>query len=241
MDNNIFGSPILTNSKAVQAENARFMSGVYGWMSGGLILSGLIAYYLGTNEELAMSFITNRPLFWILIIAQIGSVFFLSARIQKISATTATLVYALYAALTGVTMSVIFLVYTRESIYHVFGITAFSFAGLSAFGFFTKRDLGPIGSFCTMGLFGLVGFFLVSMIFPSIMSDQVSIVASLAGVVIFAGLTAYDTQKIKQMNIIGNEGTDEDRKETIIGALTLYLDFINLFMMLLRLTGNRRR
>ena len=157
------------------------------------------------------------------------------------SSVTATLIYLAYAALTGLTLSVIFLIYTQDSIEQVFMITSFAFAGLSAFGYFTKRDLGPIGTFCTMGLFGLVGFSLISLFFPSLMTSQVSYVYSLAGVLIFSGLTAYDTQKIKASNILGNEGTDEDHKETIFGALTLYLDFINLFMMLLRLMGGRRK
>ena len=106
--------------------------------------------------------------------------------------------------------------------------------------FVTKKDLGPVGTFCHMGLWGLVGFSLLSIFFPSMLGGQMGMIYSLVGVVVFAGLTAYDTQKIKQSNIIGNEGTAEDHKETIIGALTLYLDFINLFLMILRLMGNRR-
>jgi hypothetical protein len=120
-------------------------------------------------------------------------------------------------------------------------VTAFSFAGLSAFGYVTKKDLGPIGTFCHMGLWGLIGFSLLSFIFPSIMGSTAQTVYSLCGIVIFAGLTAYDTQKIKAMNVLGNEGTSEDHKETIYGALKLYLDFINLFLMILRLMGNRRK
>ena len=122
----------------------------------------------------------------------------------------------------------------------VFMMTAMGFAGLSFFGFVTKRDLGPVGSFCMMGLFGLVGYGLIALFFPSLMGAQASFVYSMAGVVVFSGLTAYDTQKIKEMNVLGNEGTDEDRKEAIFGALTLYLDFVNLFLNLLRLLGKRR-
>mgnify|MGYP000408299881 CR=1 FL=1 len=167
-------------------------------------------------------------------------VLYLSLAIKRMSAATATLVYLIYAALTGLTFSVIFLVYTQESIASVFGLTAFAFAGLSGFGYFTKRDLGPIGSFCMMGLFGMIGFALLSIFMPSLMGGVSGQVYSAIGVLVFAGLTAYDTQKIKSLNILGNEGTAEDHKETIFGALTLYLDFINLFMMLLRLTGKRR-
>jgi FtsH-binding integral membrane protein len=226
--------------QSIAEENVRFMTGVYKWMTIGLLLTGCIAYYFGTNEEYAMQIASNRILFYGMVIAQFGLVIYLSARINKMSAKTATVIYLLYAALTGVTFSTIFLIYTQDSIYSTFLLTAFSFAGLSAFGFITKRDLGPIGTFCHMGLWGLVGFSILSIFFPSMLGGQMGTVFSLVGVVVFAGLTAYDTQKIKNSNIIGNEGTEEDHKETISGALTLYLDFINLFLMLLRLVGGRR-
>ena len=224
----------------VAAENARFMTRVYGWMAAGLCLTGLVASSLGQNEELALAVVQNRPLFWGLVIAQFGAVLALSGLIQRMSAMVAGLVFFAYAALTGVTLSTIFLVYSSSSIVEVFGLTAFSFAGLSAFGLVTKRDLGPVGSFCTMGLFGLVGFSLLSLFFPSMRGAGSNFVMSMVGLLVFSGLTAYDTQKIKAMNIIGNEGTDEDRKEAVSGALTLYLDFVNLFLSLLRLLGRSR-
>lgn len=164
----------------------------------------------------------------------------LSSLINRISALTATFIYFLYAGLTGLTLSSIFLVYTGSSIAGVFSITAFGFAGLSGVGYVTKRDLGPVGSFCMMGLFGLVGFALLSMLFPSLMTEGASFVFSIVGIIVFAGLTAYDTQKIKAMNAPGDETTDAGRKKAIFGALQLYLDFINLFLSLLRLTGRRR-
>jgi FtsH-binding integral membrane protein len=225
----------------IQQENARFMSGVYKWMTIGILLTSLISYYVSRSPELINVIVMNKFVFYGLIIAQLGAVFYLSIRIEKMSAVMATIIYLAYAALTGLTLSVIFLIYTQDSIEQVFMITSFAFAGLSAFGYFTKRDLGPIGTFCTMGLFGLVGFSIISLFFPSLMTGQVSYIYSIAGVIIFSGLTAYDTQKIKASNIIGNEGTAEDHKETIFGALTLYLDFINLFLMLLRLMGGRRK
>ncbi len=232
---------VFSNPRAVAEENARVMSRVYQWMTIGIVLTGLIAYWIGNNPQLVYQLVANKLVFYGLIIVQLGAVFYLSASIQKISAFAATLIYLLYACLTGVTLSVIFVIYTAESIQGAFFTTAFSFAGLSFFGFVTKKDLGPIGTFCHMGLWGLIGFALLSWIFPSLMGSQTSMIYSLFGIAIFAGLTAYDTQKIKQMNIIGNEGTEEDHKETIYGALTLYLDFINLFLMILRLMGNRRR
>jgi FtsH-binding integral membrane protein len=194
------------------------MSRVYGWMTAGLCLTGLVAWDVSGNPQLVQTIFGNPPLLWGLIIAQIG----------------------LYAGLTGLTLSSIFLVYTNSSIAEVFAVTAFGFAGLSGFGFVTKRDLGPVGSFCMMGLFGLIGFGLISMIFPRLMTAGASFVFSIVGIIVFAGLTAYDTQKIKRMNAPGYEGTDAGRKQAIIGALMLYLDFINLFLSLLRLLGRRR-
>lgn len=225
---------------SIAAENARFMSRVYGWMTGGLCVTGLVAWNVAGNPAVVQTIFGNRMLFWALIIAQLGAVAALSWLINRISGAVATLIYVLYAALTGLTLSSIFLVYTGSSIAQVFGVTAFGFAGLSGFGYVTKRDLGPVGSFCMMGLFGLVGFALLSMFFPSLMGAGASFVFSIVGIIVFAGLTAYDTQRIKAMNAPGSEGTDAARKTAIFGALTLYLDFINLFLSLLRLTGRRR-
>jgi FtsH-binding integral membrane protein len=225
---------------AIAADNARFMSRVYGWMTGGLCLTGAVAWNVAGNPDMVRAIFGNRMLFWALIIAQLGLVIALSGLINRISALTATIIYFLYAGLTGITLASIFLVYTGSSIAQVFGVTAFSFAGLSGVGFVTKRDLGPVGSFCMMGLFGLVGYSLLSIIFPSMMSGGGSFVFAIIGVIVFAGLTAYDTQKIKRMNVAGEEGTEAGRKKAIFGALTLYLDFINLFLSLLRLMGRRR-
>lgn len=234
------GQPTPYVPAAISAENARFMSRVYGWMTLGLTVTGAIAWRVGQDPALVTSLVTNRLLFWALVIAQFGAVIALSGLIQKINAATATAIYLAYAALTGLTLSVIFFVYTSSSIAQVFGLTAFSFAGLSGFGYVTKRDLGPVGSFCIMGLFGMVGFSLISMFFPSLMTGGASFVFSIVGIVVFAGLTAYDTQRIKAMNVIGNADAGENRKLAIHGALALYLDFINLFLSLLRLTGRRR-
>ena len=225
---------------AIAEENARFMAGVYKWMTIGILLTFAISYYISITPSLVEMVIMNKFVFYGLIIAQLGAVFYLSMAINKMSAMTATLIYLLYAGLTGITLSVIFLAYTQESIQSAFLLTGFSFAGLSAFGFVTKRDLGPIGTFCHMGLWGMIGFGIITMFFPSLMTSSASKIYGIAGVIIFSGLTAYDTQKIKNSNILGNEGTEEDHKETIFGALTLYLDFINLFLSILRLMGNRR-
>jgi len=227
-------------TSAIAAENARFMSRVYGWMTGGLCVTGFVAWNVAGDPALVQTIFGNRMLFWALIIAQLGAVAALSFLINKINGAVATVIYIAYAALTGLTLSSIFLLYTGSSIAQVFGVTAFGFAGLSFFGLVTKRDLGPVGSFCMMGLFGLIGFALLSMFFPSLMGAGGSFVFSIVGIIVFAGLTAYDTQRIKAMNVPGSEGTDGARKTAIFGALTLYLDFINLFLSLLRLTGRRR-
>ncbi|MEQ1947474.1 MAG: Bax inhibitor-1/YccA family protein [Bryobacteraceae bacterium] len=216
------------------------MSRVYGWMTAGLSLTGVVAWSVAGSPEMISAIFGNRLLFWGLIIAQLGAVSVLAGWINKISGAVATAIYFAYAALTGLTLSSIFIAYTGSSIASVFGTTAFAFAGLSATGYLTKRDLGPVGSFCIMGLWGLVGFALLSMLFPSLMGEGASFVFSLVGIIVFAGLTAYDTQRIKQMNTAGEEGTEMGRKKAIFGALTLYLDFINLFLSLLRLTGRRR-
>ncbi len=225
---------------SIAAENARFMSRVYGWMTGGLCLTGVVAWNVAGNPQLVQAIFGNRLLFWGLIIAQLGVVFLLSGVINRISGLTATLIYFLYAGLTGLTLSSIFLVFTGSSISQVFVVTACGFAGLSGVGYLTKRDLGPVGSFCVMGLFGLVGFGLLSMFFPSLMGAGASFVYSIVGIIVFAGLTAYDTQNIKGMNAPASEGTDAARRTAIFGALRLYLDFINLFLSLLRIAGRRQ-
>jgi FtsH-binding integral membrane protein len=243
MNNRPFGVPPIGNQAyapiSISAENARFMSRVYGWMTGGLCITGAVALYVSGNPEMVRTIVGNPILFWALIIAQLGAVFALSGLINRISATTATAIYVGYAVLTGLTLSSIFLIYTGSSIASTFATTALGFGGLSAFGLVTKRDLGPIGSFCTMGLFGLIGFGLLSMFFPSLMGGPGSFIFSIVGLIVFAGLTAYDTQKIKNMNVSGADG-EAQRKGAIMGALMLYLDFINLFLSLLRLTGRRR-
>lgn len=219
---------------------AGFMTRVYQWMSIGVLLTAGISTYIGTNEALATTIATNRGLFWVLIIAQFGVVIGLSAMINRMTAAMALGLFMLYSALTGVTFSTIFLIYTQASIQSAFFTTACGFAGLSAFGFFTKKDLGPVGTFCSMGLFGLIGYSLLALFFPTMMGGAAGLVFSLVGLLIFAGLTAYDTQKIKLMG--QHAYSEEERsKLTVIGALTLYLDFINLFLIILRFTGDRRR
>ncbi len=221
------------------AVSAGFMTRVYQWMSIGVLLTAGVSSYIGSNEGWAMTIATNKILFWGLIIAQFGTVIALSAMINRMSVTLATGLFLAYSALTGVTFSTLFLVYSLPSIQSAFFTTSIGFAGLTAFGYLTKKDLGPIGSFCMMGLFGMIGYSILAMFFPAMMGGTAGLVYSFIGLLIFAGLTAYDTQKIKLMGQHAINA-EERSKITILGALTLYMDFINLFLIILRFSGNRR-
>lgn len=230
----------ISTTGSLVSTTAQFMTKVYSWMSIGILITAAISIFISGDENLIQSIVTNPVLFYGCIIAQLAVVLSMSFLMQRINALTATLLYLAYAALTGVTFSILFLIYTKESMANIFVLTSFSFAGLSAVGFFTKRDLGPVGAFCSMGLFGMIGWGLLSLFFPSMMSGTSSTVYSIVGIIVFAGLTAYDTQKIKAIGAASEYGSDSNKKAAIFGALTLYLDFINLFINLLRLMGRRR-
>ena len=230
-----FSRPMSIDAHA--AEQQRFMVRVYNWMAAGLAITGFMAFYVSSSPAMMNILFGNPVLPIILIIAQIGLVFWLASRVMQMGVSQATGVFLLYAGLTGVTFSTLFVVYTSASITSTFLVTAGTFGAMSLYGYTTKKDLTSWGSFLFMGLIGLI---IASVVNMFMQNSMMSTIISYAGVLIFVGLTAYDTQKIKEMNIIGNEGTDEDTKEAIRGALTLYLDFINLFLMLLRLMGDRR-
>ncbi len=230
-------SPVGTSVDAVAAEQQRFMVRVYSWMTSGLVVTGAVAYTVSSTPALAQAILGNPLIVIVLVIAQLGLVFWLASRVMQMSATQATTVFTLYAALTGLTFSAVFLAYTAASITSTFLVTAGTFAAMSFYGYTTRRDLTSWGSFLFMGLIGII---IASVVNIFLQSSMIYWVVTYAGVLIFVGLTAYDTQKIKEMNILGNEGTEEDTKEAIRGALSLYLDFINLFLMLLRIMGTRR-
>lgn len=221
----------------IKIEQANFMSKVYSWMSGALGLTALVAYWVASTPEILQLIFSSKLIFYGLLISEILCVIYLVSVIQKISAATATYIFMGYAILNGLTMSVIFLVYTSESISTTFLITAATFGIMSLYGYYTKKDLTSIGNLAFMALIGLIIASIVNLFFQN---EMLYWITTYAGILIFVALTAYDTQKIKEMNIIGNEGTDEDKKEAIMGALTLYLDFINLFLYLLRLFGKRK-
>lgn len=228
----------LNTEQSIAAEQASFMTRVFGWMSLALLTSAAVAVYVASSPDLIKAIFGNKITFWILIIAQFGSVIALSAGIQRMSATVATAIFLGYSALTGLTLSSIFMLYTTSSIASTFMVTSITFGAMSAYGYFTKRDLTTLGNMAMMGLMGIV---IASIVNIFLHNDTLHWVITYLGVLIFVGLTAYDTQKIKNMNIIGNAGTEEDRKESILGALTLYLDFINLFLMLLNIFGDKRK
>lgn len=223
--------------QAVAAERQRFMVKVYNWMTAGLATTGAMAFYVANNETMLRLIVQNKILFFLLIVAQLGLVFYLSAAAHKMTPSQATGTFILYAGLNGVTFSFIFLAYTASSIASAFIVTAGTFGAMSLYGYTTQKDLTSWGSFLFMGLIGIIIASLVNMFLNN---PTIGWITTYAGVLIFVGLTAYDTQKIKMMNVLGNEGTPEDHKESIIGALTLYLDFINLFLMILRIMGDRR-
>ena len=215
-----------------------FIRSVYNWMAIGLALTGIIAFYVANSETLLRIIFGNKIIFFGLIIGELALVFTLSARVHKMQASTATSLFVLYAALNGVTLSSIFLIYTQSSITSTFFICAATFTVCSLYGMTTKKDLTSLGGFMFMGLIGIIIASLVNMF---VKSSGMALIISYVGVLVFVGLTAYDTQKLKTMARSQPHGLDAGvkRKGAIIGALTLYLDFINLFLMLLRILGNR--
>ncbi|MSN24328.1 MAG: BAX inhibitor (BI)-1/YccA family protein [Geobacter sp.] len=230
--NELNSSYTRTAGQVIVKQNALIRQ-VYAWMGAGLAITAFMALVTLSSPTLLNAILGNRLLFFGLMIGELALVFTLSGAINKLSTSTATLIFLAYSALNGVTLSVVALAYTANSIASTFVITAGMFGAMSIYGFATKRDLTSWGSFLFMGLIGVV---IASVVNIFVGSSAVSWFISGIGVIVFTGLTAYDTWKIKAMAVQGIEG----RMPAILGALTLYLDFINLFLMLLRFTGNRR-
>ena len=212
----------------------KYMLRVYNYMASGVALTGAVAAGVASSETL-MQAIFGTPLFWVVALAPLGFVIFLSARIHKISASTAQMLFWIYAALVGASIASIFVVYTGESITRTFFIAAASFAGLSLYGYTTKKDLSGMGNFLVMGVIGLVIAMLVNIFLES---SVLQMTISAIGVLIFAGLTAYDTQRIKAIYYEGDD-SETAGKKAVMGALSLYLDFLNIFLFLLQFLGNR--
>lgn len=217
---------------------AACLTGVYWWMTFALIVSGLTAYMVGTSQELTKIFVKNPGVFLVLAIVEIVMVIGITAGINKLSAATATALFILYAAINGLTLSVIFLAYTLGSIAVTFAVTAGTFGVMAVVGTVTKKDLTSFGNLMLMALFGLIIASIVNIFWTN---ETLYWICTYAGVLIFVGLTAYDAQKIKQMYLnAGTANAETNRKIAVLGALSLYLDFINLLLYLLRIFGRRR-
>lgn len=212
------------------------MRKVYLWMALALVITGVTAYGVATSPGILQTIYTNQVLFWGLIIAEFGLVIGVSAAINKISLTTATLMFIIYSVINGALLSYIFLVYTASSVATVFFITAGTFGAMAVVGYTTKTDLTSMGKYLFMALIGLVIATLVNLF---VKSDGLTMILSYVGVLVFVGLTAWDSQKIKQMLLQAPDAGESSQKLALLGALTLYLDFVNLFIYLLRIFGKR--
>ena len=211
-----------------------YMLKVYNYMGSALALSGVVAFFVATNQSL-QQVIFGTGLMWVFVLAPLGLVFFLSAKIQTMKASTAQTVFWVFAGMMGISLSTILLQYTGASVARVFFITAGTFGAMSLYGYTTKKDLTKLGSLLMMGLIGII---IASIVNIFLASSALHFAISVIGVLVFVGLTAYDTQKIRQMYYAA-DSSEVSQKKAIMGALTLYLDFINLFIMLMHLFGQR--
>ena len=232
-DQNLRTSPATSDALVIDAGLRAHMLRVYNYMAAGVGLTAVVAW---VTYQMIGPALLQSPLMWIFILAPLAMVFFISAKINTLQATTARLLFFIYAALVGVSLSVLFHIYTQSSITRVFFVAAAMFGALSLFGYTTRRDLSGLGTFLFMGLIGVIIAAVVNLF---LRSSELDWLISVVGVGVFAGLTAYDTQRIKAMYNEGDDVHSAGRK-AVMGALSLYLNFINLFMMLLRLSGGRR-
>jgi len=241
-----YGGAVAQGTDAeIDAGLRAYMVRVYNYMLSGLVLTGITSYgmFVLTFDQIGGRAVPNQlgmtlygsPLMWVIALAPLGLVFFLSARIGKMSVSGAQTTFWIYAGLVGLSLATIFAAYTTQSITQVFFITAATFGAMSLYGYTTRRDLTSWGSFLFMGLIGIIIAMVVNIF---LQSDALGFAISVIGVLVFVGLTAYDTQKIKEMYYVGDDATVAGRK-AIMGALRLYLDFLNLFIMLLSLFGSR--
>ena len=228
----------LIGNYASKAAQSTLLRSVYVWMTLALVITGFVSMYVAQSYQLVSFIFGNRLALWGMLIAELAVVFYLSARINSISFTKATVMFIIYSILNGATLASIFLVYTMSSIASTFFVAAGTFGGMALYGYITKSDLTRIGNICLMALIGLIIATLVSMFWQN---SMLQMIITYVGVILFVGLTAYDSQKIKRLlTADGIEVTEETQKIALLGALTLYLDFINLFLYLLRLLGDRK-
>lgn len=232
-----YGAVSQNRDLEMQAAFPVLMRKVYTWMTLALVLTGLTAYGVATSPGIMMALYSNSALMWGLVIAEFALVIGISAAINRLSLATATLMFVAYSVINGAMLSSIFMIYTAASIASVFFITAATFAVMALIGYTTKTDLTSVGKLLFMALIGLVIATIVNMF---IGSSTMTLICSYVGVLIFVGLTAYDSQKIKNMLMQAPDADESSQKLALLGALTLYLDFINLFIYLLRIFGDRR-
>ena len=228
----------LIGNYASKAAQSTLLRSVYVWMTLALVITGFVSMYVAQSYQLVSFIFGNRLALWGMLIAELAVVFYLSARINSISFTKATVMFIIYSILNGATLASIFLVYTMSSIASTFFVAAGTFGVMALYGYITKSDLTRIGNICLMALIGLIIATLVSRFWHN---SMLQMIITYVGVILFVGLTAYDSQKIKRLlTADGIEVTEETQKIALLGALTLYLDFINLFLYLLRLLGDRK-
>lgn len=238
MQNNRYASHAATGSTALDAGLRSYMLGVYNHMTTALALTGLAAFgtkMLAVNSPAFAQLLFGTPLSYVIMFAPLAMVMWMSFRINKMSPAKARTLFYIYAAMMGISLSTILLAFTGASVARAFFITAGAFAGLSIYGYTTKRDLTAMGGFLIVGVFGLI---LASIVNIFVQSSGMEFLISIVGVLLFAGLTAYDTQKIKSMYYAG-DSRDAAARKSIFGALTLYLDFINMFLFMVQLLGSR--
>ncbi len=224
-----------TSLTRVQTAQINLMQKVYVWMCTALLITAATAYVVSGSEALLSLIFSSKISFYALLLGQLALVWYLTASIQKLTLNTASILFVIYSFLTGVTLSSIFVVYTSASITSTFVVTAATFGAMSLYGYYTKRDLTSWGNLLFMALLGLI---IASVVNLFMNSEMLYWITTYAGVLIFVGLTAYDTQKIKAL--VSVEDTEQTQKLAIIGALSLYLDFINLFLYLLRFLGRKK-
>ncbi len=235
MDNQI--STKTREQLGIKSYQALYMTKVYNWMALALFVTGVVAYITATTPEMIGLITSSKLLFYGLILGELGLVIYLTAAIRKMSQTTAIASFLIYSVLNGLTLSVIFLVYTSASISTTFFVTAGTFAAMSLYGYTTKKDLTSIGNMAFMALIGII---IASIVNFFLKSEMMYWIITYLGVAIFVGLTAYDTQKLKELGKAGFSNQEDLEKMSVLGALTLYLDFINLFLFLLRILGDRK-
>ncbi|URJ25403.1 Bax inhibitor-1/YccA family protein [Candidatus Blochmannia ocreatus (nom. nud.)] len=232
--------PRFQNTVSEQTSNTiqTYILQVFGWMSCGLLLTAFVAWFAAQNPVILQLIFSNQIIFFGLIISQLALVFILSGMVTRLSGSLATTLFMLYSMLTGLTLSSIFILYTTSSIASAFLVTSGMFGAMTLYGYTTKRDLSSFGNLLFMGLIGIV---LASLINLWLKNTTLMWLITYIGVIIFVGLTAYDIQKLKSIGLsVSIDNSDQFRKLSIIGALTLYLDFVNLFLMMIRIFGNRR-